>query len=329
MRYVRSVLSQEVGWFDVCGAGEISTNVAELTSKIQGGMGRKMGDLCQYFSQVTASLAVAFYFSWKLTLVLLCAVPFIGLAGYFMITAVSAAMYQALEQYSNAGGLATESLNAIRTVTALNMQPGIITRYRMHLFEALRVGTEKGLKVGMGNGLLFCACFLTYALGFWYGGNLVADSIEDGCSSCVTGGDVVTAFFSIIMGSIGLGQIAPPLTAFTQTRAAVAAMLEVINRKPLIDGLSDEGLKPDTHITGAIELRDVDFAYPARPDITVCKDYQLQIKPGETVALVGPSGCGKVRLPPLSSQLFPYSSYSLHSRRLLISYCVSMILKQV
>ena len=54
------------------------------------------------------------------------------------------------------------------------------------------MGIKKGFNVGLGNGALFGACFLTYALGFWYGGNLVADSTEDGCSGsdndCVNGG---------------------------------------------------------------------------------------------------------------------------------------------
>eukprot|EP01040_Poterioochromonas_malhamensis_P002792 gene2792-2974_t len=294
MRYVRAILSQEVGWFDACGASELSTNVAELTGKIQDGLGRKMGDMCQYLAQVIAALGVAFYLSWKLTLVLLCAVPFIGAAGFFLITATTEAMHKSLEQYASAGGLATESLSAVRTVTALNMQPGIITKYRKYLFEALRVGTLKGLKVGLGNGGVFCACFLTYALGFWYGGNLVANDLRDGCThDCVTGGEIMAAFFSTIMGSIALGQVAPPLTSFAAARAAVASILDVVNRKPLIDGLSDEGTKPEGRVSGEVILRDVNFAYPTRTDVVVCKDYQLTIRPGETVALVGPSGCGK------------------------------------
>lgn len=72
-----------------------------------------------------------------------------------------------IEQYASAGGLATEALNAIRTVTALNMQPDVVSRYRVFLFEAMQVGIRKGFDVGFGNGALFCACFLTYALGFW------------------------------------------------------------------------------------------------------------------------------------------------------------------
>jgi hypothetical protein len=77
--------------------------------------------------------------------------------------------------------LATETLGAVRTVTALNAQPAVINQYRRFLFDAMRVGIHKGFKVGLGNGLLFGACFMTYALGFWYGGTLVADSVSRMC----------------------------------------------------------------------------------------------------------------------------------------------------
>ena len=56
-----------------------------------------------------------------------------------MINAVTAAQNQALSQYAAAGGLATESLGAIRTVSALNAQPDVITRYRVFLFNAMQV----------------------------------------------------------------------------------------------------------------------------------------------------------------------------------------------
>ena len=75
-------------------------------------------------------------------------------------------------------------------------------------------------------------------------------------------------------------------------------MLETINRKPLINGLADDGLTPTEDLKGShggseIELRGVNFAYPARPEINVCNQYSLRIEPGQTVALVGASGSGK------------------------------------
>ena len=239
---------------------------------------------------------VGFYLCWKLTLVLLCAIPLIGTAGAFMIVAITAATTESLSQYAAAGGLATEALGAIRTVTALNIQFEIIHKYKKFLVDAMNVGIFKGAKVGLGNGAVFGACFLTYALGFWYGGRLVAEDMRSGCvpgNGCITGGTILAVFFSVIMGSIALGQLAPPLASFVAAKAAIAPMMEIIDRKPLIDGFSEKGSKPSEKPKGNIEFKDVVFAYPSRPNINVCKGYNLSIKSGETVALVGASGCGK------------------------------------
>ena len=198
---MKAVLSQEIGWFDTCGAAELSTKLAETVGKIQDGMGRKVGDLAQYVTQFIAALGVGFYLNWKLTCVLLSVIPVIGAAGAFMIQAVTAAQSKSLEQYSAAGGLATETLTSIRTVTALNLQPAALSRYRTFLFDALNEGMWKGMKVGIGNGGLLGVCFLTYALGFWYAGELVAHDVERHCTShCFTGGNVMAVFCSTMMG---------------------------------------------------------------------------------------------------------------------------------
>ena len=93
-----------IGWFDQYNtntntadtntnnsANELTTKVNDLTSKIEDGISRKLGDFIQYLSQFTAGYTVAFYFSWRLALVLLCSLPFISVSGSYMVAAMTSA----------------------------------------------------------------------------------------------------------------------------------------------------------------------------------------------------------------------------------------------
>lgn len=78
---MNAILAQEIGWFDDCGVGELSTRVAEVIGTIQDGSGRKIGDSLQYMTQIIGSYTLAFYLNWRLTLVLLACFPFISSSG--------------------------------------------------------------------------------------------------------------------------------------------------------------------------------------------------------------------------------------------------------
>jgi ATP-binding cassette subfamily B (MDR/TAP) protein 1 len=82
------------------------------------------------------------------------------------------------------------------------------------------------------------------------------------------------------------------MTAFTAGQAAGYKMFETIKRKPKIDAYDARGETPDD-IRGDVELREVVFSYPNRPDENVFNGFSLSIASGTSVALVGESGSGK------------------------------------
>jgi ABC-type multidrug transport system fused ATPase/permease subunit len=89
-----------------------------------------------------------------------------------------------------------------------------------------------------------------------------------------------------------LGQASPCMSAFAAGKAAAYKMFETIKRKPEIDAYDMKGeILDDIH--GDIEMRNIDFSYPARPDEKIFSGFSLYIHRGTTVALVGQSGSGK------------------------------------
>ena len=89
-----------------------------------------------------------------------------------------------------------------------------------------------------------------------------------------------------------MGQTSPCLDAFAAGQAAAYKMFETIKRKPKIDAYDTSGLVLKD-IKGDIELKDVYFSYPARPDVQIFAGFSLFVPNGTTTALVGQSGSGK------------------------------------
>lgn len=78
----------------------------------------------------------------------------------------------------------------------------------------------------------------------------------------------------------------------SKARNAANELRKLWDRKPTIDPWSPDGEKVD-HIEGHVEFRDVHFRYPTRPDVPVLRGLNITVKPGQYIALVGASGCGK------------------------------------
>ena len=90
---------------------------------------------------------------------------------------------------------------------------------------------------------------------------------------------------------------------FNKAMVAAARVFQLLDRKPLIDANPSTGLKVH-EIQGNVDVKEAEFQYPTRPNIQILKRLKLSIKKGESIALVGESGCGKSTVIQLIQRLY-------------------------
>ena len=221
---------------------------------------------------------------------MLSVLPLLLISGAVLGKIMTQAQEKETEAYAGAGGIAQEVLSAIRTVHAFGGQERECSRYNSKIMGVCRLGIRRGLFAGLSVGLTMCIMFSSYALAFFYGGYLIEHVPT---SPPTTGGVVIAVFFCVLIGGFQLGTAIPIFGTFQQAQGAAYKIFEVIDRETQMDAMGTrEGVRLDS-LKGEIEFRNVSFRYPSRKDIPIFHEFNLTVKPGEKVALVGPSGSGK------------------------------------
>ncbi|XP_059113272.1 ATP-dependent translocase ABCB1 [Peromyscus eremicus] len=295
-KFFHAIMNQEIGWFDVHDVGELNTRLTDDVSKINEGIGDKIGMFFQSMATFFGGFIIGFTRGWKLTLVILAISPVLGLSAGVWAKILSSFTDKELQAYAKAGAVAEEVLAAIRTVIAFGGQKKELERYNNNLEEAKRLGIKKAITSNISMGAAFLLIYASYALAFWYGTSLVI-------SKEYSIGQVLTVFFSVLIGAFSIGQASPNIEAFANARGAAYEIFKIIDNKPSIDSFSTSGHKPD-NIKGNLEFKNIHFSYPSRKEVQILKGLNLKVQSGQTVALVGNSGCGKSTTVQLLQRLY-------------------------
>ncbi|KAG5552503.1 hypothetical protein RHGRI_010552 [Rhododendron griersonianum] len=284
--YLKTIMRQDIAFFDKeTNTGEVVGRMSGGTVLIQDAMGEKVGKFIQLVSTFLGGFVIAFIKGWLLTLVLISCIPLLVITGGATFIFISKVASSGQNAYAKAAIVVEQTIGSIRTVASFTGEKRAVIKYNKSLVDAYKLGIHEGLAAGLGFGAVMFVSFCTYSLAIWFGAKMILDR-------GYTGGDVLNVIVAVLTGSMSLGQASPCVSAFAAGQAAAFKMFETINRKPEIDAYDIKGKKLDD-IRGDMELRDVYFSYPTRPDEQIFSGFSLSIPSGMTAAMVGQSGSGK------------------------------------
>ncbi|KAL1484544.1 hypothetical protein MTO96_011242 [Rhipicephalus appendiculatus] len=176
--FMRAMLHQEIGWYDTHISGDVAGRITADFEKIHDGLGEKIGMCLFFLSTALASLISAFWHGWQLTLVLLALVPCLVLITTIIAKTQSKLEAEESTEYRFAGAVALEAITFIKTVIAYGGQHKEMTRYSDGLDRATQTGFRKGLVASVGVSVIWASIFANYAIGFWYGIDLIVGDFE-------------------------------------------------------------------------------------------------------------------------------------------------------
>lgn len=283
-RYFSSILRQDMAWHDEHKPGELTARMTGDTRVLQNGINDKFGNGIMQFGMFAFGFGFGFYYSWELTLLMMGTLPLIAGVGGVMASVMTAMTEQSRAHFAKAGAVATEVLENVRTVQTFGRENHETERFGVAVVDAEAAGIKKEIVSNLSIGATYCIMFCTYTIAFWFSAYLVEWKRNDV-------GEITATFFSVLMGSFGIGLVFPSVTAFTEARAAANKIYEVIERVPEIDVLADG--KDITTLEHSIDFKNVRFSYPTRRDQVLFTDLSIQIPRGKKVAFSGASGCGK------------------------------------
>ena len=302
-RLFDTILAQDVGFFDKNKTGDLSSRLNNDCSTVSNALSLNINILLRNSVNVLGVMCFMLALSWPLTAVTLASVPpTIAISkiygGYFK--KISRRTQKALAEATE---VAEESLGGIRTIRAFAGEPFASADFSAKLGEFCR---QNSIEARYVIGYTFLYTFLPMVitvLVLWYGGMLVLHG-------SLNPGALVSFMLYQQQLTSCFGAIGDVFTSITTALGAADKVFELIGTAPGFEtwppgpgGDRLAGPVGEVRVTkprlapatceGHLALIGVNFSYPARPERRVLFGFNLDVRPGETVALVGPSGGGK------------------------------------
>lgn len=284
--------------------GELTSRLSNDIVVLQETMTTTLAEFIRQLLIITGGIALLTYTSWRLTLFMLAILPPVVLITIFFGRYVKSLSKKVQDELASSQTVLDETLQGIYNVKVFANEWYEKIRYNKEVDKARDTGIKTGVVRGAFASFIILGLFGAMVAVLWLGSLLIAR------------GEMATGqLFSFIIysGFIGgsIGGLADIYTRIQKAIGATDELLGIFDYKSELDA-EDKGsisvITSKTKVKGHIRIEDVSFSYPSRKDVLVLNHINLEIKPGEKVALVGSSGGGKSTLVSLICKL--YNNYS-------------------
>eukprot|EP01089_Gocevia_fonbrunei_P013514 TRINITY_DN3471_c0_g1_i1.p1 TRINITY_DN3471_c0_g1~~TRINITY_DN3471_c0_g1_i1.p1 ORF type:complete len:658 (+),score=140.06 TRINITY_DN3471_c0_g1_i1:50-2023(+) len=289
-----SIIKQEIAFFDLNKTGELVNRISSDCEVIQSSVTINVSMGLRFSAQVIIGTLILFLISWKLTLVMLSVFPILIIGAVFYGRYVKSLSKQKQDALAKATDVADEAFTNIRTVRSFSSEQYEMSRYGERVDLSYRLAKKVAYAYGSFAGGGTFGGFVSLMLVMWYGATLV---IEGSMSA----GTLTSFILYTLTVAMAIGGLSSLYADLMKAVGASTRVFQLLDRKPKIRFSGGQILDP---LQGEVELRDVRFSYPSRPNTNVMNNMNLTLSPGKIVALVGMSGGGKSTVTYLIEQFY-------------------------
>ena len=256
-------LHLHIGFFDEDenAPGSLLTRLSIDTTQLNTLVLSVVGDLVGTLGTAAVGLGLSFYFSWRLTLISICFLPFIIYAQIIIAKTRRGGREEDKKIDIEAGGVLSECVINTKTIYSFNFQKPAVNMYLQILYEAEKKFFKDSFIKGIVCGLGVFAMYASNATVFHFSGVFIR-------KGKLSFQDMNSAMNCVITMSQGISQGLVGVSEYTKAKKAFSSVFSTMDTKTLIDP-SEEGNKgkiTPENLKGKIEFKNVTFAYPTRPD---------------------------------------------------------------
>ena len=279
------VIGMDPAFFEVTKTGEVLSRLTTDTTLVQSISGVGLSIALRSTLNLTGGLLLLVLTSPQLAAYTMVGIPVVILPVILVGRRIRSLSRQSQDRIADTSGLAGETLNAMQTVQAFTLEKLQARRYaeavKASFITAVRRIKMNALLTVIATSLVFAS--ITFIL--WIGSRAVL-------AGTMTGGQLGQFLMYAMMVGSSAAALSSLWGEIQRAAGAMERLSELLHAEPAIQAPVDPEHLP-AKARGRIRFEHLTFRYPSRPDSLALNDFNLEIRPGETVAIVGPSGAGK------------------------------------